>query len=200
MGRAIPSIAIAVVIVVLAGALYMLGTNITGQLAGQNVSAKNQTYTFSNQSVLEPWEGQAATETPGPVVVYVNPEKADAALNSSFKIELNIDANGSVYGVEMHLLFNDSVLEVLSIGEGSFLKSDGAKTYPIISKNESGVFFSDTRFGTPSGVSGSGSLATVEFRSKSRGETALVISEAMVLDEGLHKLNFSSEGGYVKIV
>jgi len=84
-----------------------------------------------------------------------------------------------LYSSPFHLTYNPSLLELIKVSEGDFLKKDGKETAFFQANNsEAGqVVIGLSRLGQVGGVTGSGILATFTFRSKSSGVGKFSIKE-----------------------
>ena len=127
-------------------------------------------------------------------------ESKNVNLNHEFDISVNIEANESIYGLEFSLVFNKNILEVLNVYEGSFLKIN-ANTYPIISFNnsEGRIIFADTRFGTQQGTSGSGEIAKIRFRAKTKGTTSLTFEKIKAVNPQMHGVSLILANGNINV-
>ncbi len=97
------------------------------------------------------------------------------SVNSSqnFTVQINVDPDGTpIYSDSFLLGFNPAMLEVLGtskIVHGDFLSQDGADSIIIVRKidNTNGtVEYGGTRTGVETGVTGPGTLASIEFHVK----------------------------------
>jgi hypothetical protein len=85
---------------------------------------------------------------------------------SSTQLRLNLDAQtvSGLYGVGFDLLYPADVLTFVSVTLGTFLGSSGNTTLQVNSSNPGRVIVGLSRLGAIGGVSGSGTLLTVELR------------------------------------
>lgn len=104
--------------------------------------------------------------------------------NQEFTYSANITVSNvtDLYGWQVSLYYPSSLLNGTQVEEGSFLKAEGANTYFIISNftdNYNATYgwmlVTCTRLGNVAGASGSGTLATVTFRTLGTGSAVLHI-------------------------
>lgn len=122
--------------------------------------------------------------------VYVSPGTKDTLLGQNFTINVSINSTQNVYAFDFYLYFNSSLINALALGEGNFLKKDGASTYPITNINNTAgyVRFSKTRFSILTGVSGLGVLATITFNGISKGSGTLTLQNVTLVDENINQI------------
>jgi len=137
----------------------------------------------------------------GNSTVYVEPDYTKVSINKNFTIDIDINTKEEIYTVGFELNFDSSLIEALEVKEGNFLKKDGASTYPIVRVNnsEGKIEFSNTRLGEVGGVSGEGSLAVLEFYSKSAGSSNLILTNVTVLNIELNGIPISTSNGIIEV-
>jgi len=98
--------------------------------------------------------------------IYVDPPIAYKEKDASLKVDIKIADVLNLYSWQVNMSFNPSVLEFFNVTEGYFLKDQPEGTLPVLRKDkaqEGWVLFSWATIGKYLGVSGGGTLATVEF-------------------------------------
>jgi len=129
--------------------------------------------------------------------VYVNPAVVNASVGEHFFLYIDISDVVDLYGWEFKLGWNASLLEVVSVEEGSFLKSGGETFFSEKTNNTAGyVHLACTLLGDVSGVNGSGILAIIEFRVKAPGECALDLYDTALGDSNLQSIPHVTNDGY----
>jgi hypothetical protein len=136
--------------------------------------------------------------TSGTATLFVNPAKltvfspstCNLAFNQvdyNFTSDVDINSQVDTYAGAVDILFNPNIVQSLGVSEGDFLKKDGASTYPVIAiDNTIGkITFANTRFNTQTGVSGSGSLASVVFKHVGGGLTSIDLQNAALSDPSI---------------
>jgi hypothetical protein len=133
-------------------------------------------------------------------VIYVDPPLVTGVFPSeTFTVNIMIREAIDVYAWKAELSFAKymSILEVVEVTEGDFLKSVGSTAFaqgvdPIqgLVKVQAGLL------GDVPGVFGDGVLATVRFRVLAEGESPLDLRNTRVKDPGLNHIAHSTENGY----
>ncbi|MBU1102417.1 cohesin domain-containing protein [Patescibacteria group bacterium] len=98
--------------------------------------------------------------------VSLSPTSQNVARSTNFSLTINISSVTNLFGVAFDLNFNPSLIDYVSATEGTFLSS-GCQTSLMTAENPAGkLVFGITRLGAScGGVSGSGILAILNFRS-----------------------------------
>jgi len=101
---------------------------------------------------------------------------------------------------EFKLGWNASLLEVVSVEEGGFLKS-GGETFFLkkLNASEGFVHVYCTLLGNVSGVSGGGTLLTVEFNATGKGECDILLDKVNLGDSLIHTIPCVQVKGHVTI-
>ncbi len=96
----------------------------------------------------------------------IYPVSGHARFGGTYTVEIRIENAVDLYGWQCSLGFNPKILQPIVIEEGSFLKNDGTQTSwrnPDIGTS-SLKNISCARLGTSTGISGSGTLASIKFK------------------------------------
>ena len=117
-------------------------------------------------------------------------------------VEIKIDKAQNLYGFQFDLQFAPNVLEAIKVTEGDFLKSIGGNTSflkPSID-NRAGVIKSvvASRM-SPGEVSGSGTLAEVEFNFKKAGTSPITFPLIKLSDEQFQSIDYAYVDGSVTL-
>ena len=109
---------------------------------------------------------------------------APYAEGQTVRVSVQIDSGLDVGALPFHIQFDGRILEFEKAYRGEFLSQDGSSPLvmaaPLQGKDEIAVGVS--RPGTGPGVSGSGTLVTLEFRATGAGTTPLQFSQAKLLN------------------
>jgi len=100
-------------------------------------------------------------------MLYVEPTVFRKSQGVSFPLNVSVEDVIDLYAFDISLYYNTTLLDALSLAEGSFLKSFGS-TITIVSEiNETlgRVRFAVSLLGAPTGRNGSGTLLTITFKS-----------------------------------
>ena len=129
--------------------------------------------------------------------VSVSPSLVTAGMGENFIISVNISNVTDLFGWEFKLGWNASILEVVDVIEGDFLKSGGETFfYPRINNTIGYVIVDCTLLGNVPGVSGDGLLAVVEFYVKAEGESILDLMSTILVDSVEQVIPHQSTDGY----
>jgi len=98
------------------------------------------------------------------------------------EVTLNISVSGveRLYSAPFYLFYNPSVLELIKVTQGEFLKQDGQQTaffhanHPELGR----VMIGLSRLGQVGGVTGSGMLLAITFRAKAPGVGTFAVQQA----------------------
>ena len=105
------------------------------------------------------------------------PTQTVGAIGDFFTVNVSIADVFDLYGYEFKLYYNSTVINGTQVIEGSFLKSGGGTLFRIMNftdhyNSTHGVLWIVcSLLGNVSGVSGSGVLATIKFKSVSLGDS-----------------------------
>lgn len=131
--------------------------------------------------------------------VSVSPQIITASVGEIFTIDIIVDsADGDVYGAQYELYFDNAVLNATSQTQGTFLSQDGESTNVFVNtiNNTLGkIVYSETRMGSPAGVTGSGVLASITFETIKSGTSALTLSYVMVMDSNKEEVMTAVNSG-----
>jgi hypothetical protein len=130
-------------------------------------------------------------------LVYVDPEVSVGAVGQNFTINVNISNVTDLYGWEFKLGWNTTILDIVEVYEGPFLKNvaDTFFTYKV--NSTAGYIIADcTLLGTVLGASGDGTLATLKFYVKSKGDSVLDLFDTILIDSNEQIIPHSAIDGY----
>jgi hypothetical protein len=102
-------------------------------------------------------------------VLSVEPNAVEEATGQNFTVNVSISNIADLYGWQLELSWNSSLLNVTSVTEGSMLKSSGNSTFfsPVVNNAAGNLSALCTRilsFGSSvTGVSGNGTLMMIQF-------------------------------------
>jgi len=117
------------------------------------------------------------------VTLYVDPQTPSQYVGQDFTIKINISDVAYLYGWELKLRWNTTVLNVVNATEGPFLKSGGNTFFiPTINNTAGYIKLDCTLLGNISGVSGRGTLGTIQFHVKANGNCNLDFYDTILLD------------------
>jgi len=115
--------------------------------------------------------------------LFIDPERTTALLGENFTIDIAISDVEDLRGWEAKLYYR-STLNATDVNEGPFLKSGGASTFFYIEEldepfnsTHNRIWLASILIGNASGVSGTGTLATVNFTVTQEGNSTLHLSD-----------------------
>jgi hypothetical protein len=122
--------------------------------------------------------------------VYVNPENTSTTKGSDFTVDIDVanitldDPNCTygVFGWEFRMIFNASLIEVVNVEEGPYLKLPYEDTAFIVMEPEPGyLIVNNFLIGYPDqGVDGDGTLANVTFNTLAEGTGSLHFNTTVI--------------------
>jgi hypothetical protein len=130
-----------------------------------------------------------------PVTIYVAPSTIAGAVGEDFTININISNVVDLYAWKLKLRWNVTILEAVNVAEGSFLKNGGSTLF--IKNNTAGNIILDcTLIGDISGVSGKGTLATIQFQVNRSGNCDLDLYDTMLASSSEKYITHTVSGGH----
>ncbi len=136
------------------------------------------------------------------VVLRIEPCSIDVPTNQDVTIRVMIDKVVELYGTSFDILFNPSLLEAVNITEGNFLKQDGLQTAFLrtIDNKNGRVIIGISRLEKVTGISGSGTLCSITFKTKNQGIAILCFDNICLKDSDFDRVSINSTEGSVNII
>lgn len=133
--------------------------------------------------------------------IFVYPSTRSVVGGKTFAIDVKVSDVIDLYGWEFKLKWNSSfILDALNVTEGNFLKQHGETFFTSRINNTAGTLIADcTLLGSVPGVSGSGTLATVNFYTKNQGNSVLDLYDTLLIDSHEIAISHANNDGYVTI-
>jgi hypothetical protein len=132
-----------------------------------------------------------------PAEVSVSPLSVTIPVYQNFTIDVTISQVSDVYGWEINLTWNGTLLDPVDVSEGPFLKTGGATFFTSQVNAIDGSMVADcTLVGTANGVNGQGTLAAITFYVKNAGECPLHLSEAILVNSTEQSIQSQTADGY----
>jgi len=145
--------------------------------------------------------------------VFISPESKNAVVLSEFSINVSISTPANVYALDFELSFDPSLVQVLNIKEGNFLKKDGKTTSmslcelgalpefcPVINNTSGRIEFANSRLGTETTVTGDGTLAVINFKAFNLGTSPLNFISFSAVDNNLNEIIISTINGTINVI
>ena len=149
--------------------------------------------------------GQPPPATPPPPslaqVILVSPKSAYTG-GETLTLQVQIIGGQNVGSAPFHLRFNPAVLEFVGAVEGDFLRQDGSPTTFVANEVQGAgeVVVGASRVGSAQGASGSGILATFQFRAKGPGACTFSFTGATVRDPNANNLPCSFTTAIINVI
>ena len=126
----------------------------------------------------------------------------------AFNVNVTVGDVENLYGYEFKLFYSKDILNGTSVTEGSFLKTGGVSTFFFVANftdnynaTHGYVHVSATRMGNVSGANGTGTLATVSFKSVSTdGPRILHLADVKLSDPDSTAIPFAAVDGEVTVL
>jgi hypothetical protein len=136
--------------------------------------------------------GQAGSAT-----VDVSPPSITVSVGQDFSVDINVSSVSDLYGWEFKLGWNSSLLSLVSVNEGPFLRSGGNTffTYYLNTTDEH-LVVDCTLEGQIPGVSGNGTLATVMFNTTNAGQCPLNLYDVTLINSSEQTIPSQAVSGY----
>jgi len=145
------------------------------------------------------FDNQPPPPPPSPAIMQVDPEELiDPTLvpSTSFSVDVDIVNGTDVYAFEFRLNYDPSIVEAMTILEGSYLSSVGSTTVLATEINPAGFARIAVTLNAPPGANGDGTLATITFHVLGMGASLLTLTNANLTSSTGNPLPFSTENGY----
>ncbi len=144
----------------------------------------------------------AAAGSLGAETISVQPSTLNVTDGQTFSLDIDIVNITDLYAFQFDIGFDPTILAAVSVTEGSFLPSGGSTIFfPGTIDNVGGTITSnaDALVGAISGVSGSGTLASIEFDAIGTGTSAIGLANVFLLDSNLNSITASATNGEVTV-
>jgi len=138
-----------------------------------------------------------SSDTNSGTTIYVDPETITRVVDQNFTIDINIFNVTDLYGWEFKLIWNATMLNVTDVTEGPFLMLGGDTFFTYkINETEGFMIVDCTLLGDVPGVSGDGTLATIEFYAKNLGECTLDLYDTTLVSSNEQPIEHTASNGY----
>ncbi|MDP2841903.1 MAG: cohesin domain-containing protein, partial [Candidatus Methanoperedens sp.] len=135
--------------------------------------------------------------------VSLSPQTQDVTAGNNITFSVILDPEGSsIYGAQFSLIFDKTIIEAIRIDKGALLGSDGAATIEgakSIDNANGKITYSLSRSGTGTGMTSSGTLASVTFRGLNAGATAVTFINVVLGDPNAGEIPGTASGGSVNV-
>jgi len=133
--------------------------------------------------------------------VSITPESSRTLLYSNFDINLCISDVADLYLWAVTIEWNSTILNLLDYSQGPFLQQGGTTTF-LVGKIAAGKIegLTCSLLGSVQGVSGSGTLATLQFNATATGTTSINITFSDLLDSEGSSITHDVGNATVKVL
>jgi len=177
--------------------LYMVAATVV--LTGHQ-SSSGAASLAAPPSEQQPGAPASASQIPA---VWLEPVVSTVQVDQVFTVTLMISGVSDLAAFEFDLVYAPSVVEVVTMTLGSFLKvrdPEGLKIMsagPLIDNASGRSIFAGFTWGHEPGVSGQGDLAHVRLRARAAGTSALALEDVQLTDPEATVLAVTSQDGSV---
>jgi hypothetical protein len=155
---------------------------------------------YLSSFMLSPSVFESLAQAGSPTVA-VSPSSITASVGQEFGININISGVSDLYGWEFKLGWNTSLLSLVGVNEGPFLKSGGNTFFTyFLNTTDEHIVVDCTLEGSYPGVSGNGTLATVKLITTAVGECPLNLYDVILLNSYAQQINCTVVGGYGSLI
>jgi hypothetical protein len=160
--------------------------------------------TIGSTYLLIAGKGPYAPTSSSDPIVSVSPQNTTvySAIGSTFTVNITITNATNLYVWQVGIDFNATMLEALSFEEGLFLKQKGTTLWTNGTiDNAAGIihYRASALAGNITGVSGNGNLGTITFRTKNCGNSAIQLTDVILLDSHLTDIDRTLVHGTAKV-
>jgi hypothetical protein len=130
-------------------------------------------------------------------LLFVEPQAVQGTTGQNFTINITISHVSRLYGWEVKIGWNASVLDLVDVIEGSFLKNAGPTFLTHVTNVASGYSLIDcTLKGAVAGVDGQGVLVRAQFHVKIGGACDLSLYDTKLIGYDEQPISHETNGGH----
>jgi len=144
---------------------------------------------------------------PASTLVFVDPSSQTVdAVGDSFIVNVSIADVSNLYGYELKLYYNSTLVNGTSVAEGSFLRGDGSTFWNVVNftdhynSTEGVLFFFDLLTMNVSGVTGGGVLASITFKSVALGNCLVHLEGVKLSDPDSSEISHTDLDGTFTVI
>jgi hypothetical protein len=140
--------------------------------------------------------------SPTSTVIYVDPNTVQGTVGQNFVVNVSISNVTDLYAWQLTLTWNPSLLSVTNVAEGPMLRSSGNSTYfsPNVNAASGNLSALCTRLKSlgsrVTGVSGDGTLMTVQFKVIASGSCDLSLYDTQLRDPNISPISHTVQDGH----
>ncbi len=114
--------------------------------------------------------------------LYIYPQTSSGTVGQDFAVDIRISNVANLYGWQLKLRWDTTILSLVNATEGTFLKNHGSTFFSPSTNETDQVVLLCTLLGDVLGVDGSGVLATVWFQAKENGTSDLHLYDTLLVN------------------
>lgn len=139
---------------------------------------------------------QLRSKPTGFEAVSVNPANSYAVIGQNITVNIDVSNVTDLYGWEFKLGWNNTILELLNVTEGPFLKSNGATFFTSkLNSTDPHIIVDCTRLVSLPEANGNGALATITFQVLQLGDCDLNLYDTTLVNSFEQTLDHTTSGG-----
>ncbi len=131
-------------------------------------------------------------------IVSVSPDSSAINVGDTLSVDILVDSNAVVHGFEIIIDYDENLLDVLKVTEGSLLKGSGNSTFWFVVADSDSVQVNVAILG-PVEVNGPGQLFSVKFKAREEGESELIFKVVDIRDMANTTIPAEPINGYIFI-
>lgn len=141
-------------------------------------------------------------------MVVVDPQSSEVVVGATTTVNIKIENVEGLYGAEVHLTFDPSLLEVMDadsgtsgvqIQPGTFISPDFVGQNAV-DQAAGKIDFAIAQMPPQEPVSGSGVFATITFKGKAAGTCTVSFTDILLSDTSGHSISAGAQNGTVTII
>jgi len=180
------------------------GSDLLATLTFNATQTGSSFFSLTNTLMVDSDARQIPHTTGYEAYVYIMPSSTKITLGVTSSIDVMIDNVADLYGFEIKLGYNTTILNAINASEGSFLKQAGS-TFVLINEindTEGYVKFAVSRLSVENGVNGSGTLFTLAFNSSlsATGTTSIAFNTIKLSNPQSQPISHTFFDGSVGVV
>jgi hypothetical protein len=135
-------------------------------------------------------------------VLFVDPNTVQETVGQNFAVNVSISNVTDLYAWQLTLTWNPSLLSVTNVAEGPMLRSSGNSTYfsPKVNAASGNLSALCSRLlsigSSVTGVSGNGTLMTIQFKVIANGSCDLSLYDTQLRDPNINAISHTVKNGH----
>ena len=133
----------------------------------------------------------------GTEAVFVNPATSHALVGQNITVNIDVSNVTDLYGWEFKLGWNNTILNLLNVTEGTFLRNNGATFFTSkTNSTDPHIIVDCTRLVSLPEANGNGTLATITFQILQPGDCDLNLYDTTLVNSFEQTLDHTTSGGH----